>query len=338
MNIAFRRNLGFIFDACHVMSCKVAKRDSWIGVFVRNGSETKDIKELDSILERFEMVNHKMLLLAQRKMKKGCLIGNILIEYADEYIGEWEVGQFTQYLLNCERMKKYVTEFYFDCETTDNIFEKIAYNVDLSSEVKSLLYEFYIFTDRYMEMVKSEMEKIFLELQKFYSEKFEQLLQRQETFDYSILKQENSPFAKNKRWDQGVKMCYTSFSLINKYAIVRGKNKNTGWLILGSNFFATFGEMSEVKLDIAAFGNAFGDKIRVGIIDEIVKNGELTLADLSRKLGVVNTIVVYHLDILKKENLLLHRYQGRKVLYCLNISQIEKGLEAIKSLCGGVDK
>ncbi len=338
MNIAFRRNLGFIFDACHIMSCKASKRESWIGVFVRNGSETEDIKELDSILERFEVVNHKMLLFAQRKMKKGCLIGNILIEYADEYIGEWETGQFTQYLLDCERMKKYVTEYYFDCEITDNIFEKIAYDVDLSPELKSLLYEFYIFTDRYMEMVKGELDKIFAELQKFYSEKFEQLLQCQETFSYDVLKQENSPFARNKKWDQGLKTCYASFSLINKYVIARGKREKEGWLILGCEFFSTIGEVNSTKLDIAAFGNALGDKLRIGIIEEIVKNGEMTLADLSKKLEVVNTIVVYHLDILKKENLLLHRYQGRKVLYCLNISQIEKGLEAIKLLCGGVEE
>ena len=84
--------------------------------------------------------------------------------------------------------------------------------------------------------------------------------------------------------------------------------------------------------------NAFGDKIRVKIVEEIVKNGELTLADLAKKLELVNTIIVYHLEILKRENLLLHRYQGRKVLYCLNISQIEKGLLAIKSLCGGIDE
>ena len=35
-------------------------------------------------------------------------------------------------------------------------------------------------------------------------------------------------------------------------------------------------------------------------------------------------IAIYHLDILKKEKLILHRHQGRKVLYCLNIKQPSK--------------
>ena len=66
-----------------------------------------------------------------------------------------------------------------------------------------------------------------------------------------------------------------------------------------------------------------------------IKYGELTLADLAKKLGVVNTIAIYHLDILKKEKLVLHRHSGRKVLYCLNKAQINKGLEAMIKLCGG---
>ena len=112
----------------------------------------------------------------------------------------------------------------------------------------------------------------------------------------------------------------------------------SGWLILGCEMQKTFDETIEPDMDIAGFGNAFGDKLRVKIVDEIVKHGELTLADLAKRLGVVNTIAIYHLDILKKEKLILHRHQGRKVLYCLNKAQINKGLDAMIKLCGGEEQ
>lgn len=337
MNVLFRRNLGVIFDVCHIVTCKTAKRETWIQSCIRSGSEAADVQEIENILSTFEDLNPKMLLFGYRDRKKGCLT-DILIKYVDENIGNWDVEGFIQYLSDVEKMKNFVSEYYFSQEETDQIFDLIANDETLPGDLKSLLYEFFIFPDRYMKVVISEINKIFASLQKHYSEKFEVLLHCQETFNYSILKQENSPFSKNKRWDQGVKNMYVSFSLVNKYTITRGRGSVDGWLLLGYDFFSTLGEMNETKLNIAAFGNAFGDKLRVKIVEEIVKNGEMTLADLSRKLGVVNTIAIYHLEILKKENLLLHRYQGRKVLYCLNVNQIEKGLAAIKSLCGGTEE
>ncbi len=338
MNIAFRRNLGFIFDAHHIVTFKTVKREIWIDLFVRNGNEMKDLQELEDILSKFDSLNSKMLLVGYRDRKKGSLLGDIMFSYNDEKVGDWDISGFLQYLSNVEQMKNFVTHYYFGCDFCEQVFEMIVGSESLSAEMRSLLFEFYLFPTRFLKVIVDEMSKIFASLQAYYSEKFEQLLQCQETFDYDLLKQERSPFAKNKKWDHGLKTCYVSFSLLNKYVVVRSKTENKGWLILGCDFFTTFGEMNEVKLDIAAFGNAFGDKIRVKIVEEIVKNGELTLADLAKKLGLVNTIIVYHLEILKKENLLLHRYQGRKVLYCLNISQIEKGLSAIKSLCGGIDE
>lgn len=338
MNIAFRRNLGFIFDAHHVMTFKTTKRENWIDLYIRNGKESEDLRELEGILEKFDTVDPRMLLFSYRDRKRGSLLGDIMFEYNDTNIGDWDITSFVQYISDIERMRNFVTKYYFGSIADDHIFEMIADNTDLLIEQKNYLYEFYLFPERYIRILKHELEKIFTSLQAYYSEKFEQLLECQETFDYEVLKQEKSPFAKNKRWDHGLKTCFVSFSLLNKYLIARSKRNEKGWLILGQDFFVTLGEVNNSELDVALFCNAFGDKLRVKIIEEIVKNGEMTLADLSKKLGVVNTIVVYHLDILKKENLLLHRYQGRKVLYCLNISQIEKGLEAIKSLCGGIQK
>lgn len=309
MNILFRRNLGFIFDAYHILTCKTAKRENWINIFIRNGNETADLQKIESILSKFDDVDSKMLLFGYRDRKNSCLIGDIFIKYTDEHIGDWDTDSFIQYLSNIEHAKNFISEYYFSQEANDQIFDLIAANNNLSHTLKSLLYEFYLFPDRYMQTVAAEMNKIFLSLQRHYAENFELLLQCQESFNYSLLKQENSPFSKNKKWDQGLKNIYVSFSLFSKYAIVRGKGNTDGWLMLGYDFFSTFGEMNELKLDIAAFGNALGDKLRVKIIEEIVKNGEMTLADLSKKLGVVNTIVVYHLEIMKKENLLLHRYQ-----------------------------
>ena len=53
MNVLFRRNLGFLFDATQIITCKTARRESWIDSFVRNGSEAKDLPIIETIIEKF---------------------------------------------------------------------------------------------------------------------------------------------------------------------------------------------------------------------------------------------------------------------------------------------
>ncbi len=333
MNALFRRNLGFIFDATQIITCKTASRESWIELFVRNGNESKDLQAIESILEKFSDLNSKLLLIGYRERKRDSLLDSLFCAYADEYMGNWDVASFIDYITDANRFKAFTTEYYFDHNTSENIFEEID-TADISSTLKAILYDYYLFPDKFLNLIKNELNKVFLTLEKYHTDNLESIVVCQEAFNYELLDSANIPFAKKKKWDKGLATCYVSFSLVSKYIIDRNKVDDSGWIVLGYDYAKAFEEPNETKLDIAAFGNAFGDKIRVRIIELIVQNGEMTLADLSKEIGVVNTIAIYHLDILKKENLLLHRYQGRKVLYCLNTSQINKGLNAIRELCG----
>ena len=338
MNILHRRNLGFIYDLTQIVMCKTARRESWVNIFVRNGHETEDLHDLEQVLRRFDDVDPSLLLFGYRDRKKGSLIGNIFGEFANENMPKCDMDDFITFLSDIDRVKGFVSKYYFGSKDSIDIYRKIAAEKDIVAEVKSLLYEFYLFPEQFMKVVIAEMNKIAMTLQKYHTENLEKLLSCQEAFDYRNLEKENSPFAKNKKWEQGIKNCYVSFALFGKFVCLRGKNDENGWLILGCEIQKTFDETIEPDMDIAGFGNAFGDKLRVKIVDEIVKHGELTLADLAKRLGVVNTIAIYHLDILKKEKLILHRHQGRKVLYCLNKAQINKGLDAMIKLCGGEEQ
>ena len=334
MNVLFRRNLGFIFDATQIVTCKTARRESWIDTFVRNGSEAKDLTIIETIIEKFHELNPKLLLIGYRDRKRGSLLEALLASYADKFMGNWDVNSFLDYITDVDRFKSYAADFYLGHSGTEMILEEIGDADHLSSSLKALLYNFYLFPEKYLVLVRNELLKVFATLEKYHTDNLSCIVNCQEAFNYELLDSENIPFEKKRKWDKGLSTCYVSFSLISKYVIDRNKVGNSGWIILGHEYAKAFETPSETQIDIAAFGNAFGDKLRVKIVELIVQNGEMTLADLSKAIGVVNTIAIYHLDILKKENLLLHRYEGRKVLYCLNTSQINKGIDAIRTLCG----
>lgn len=333
MNVLFRRNLGFIYDATQIITCKTSRRESWIELFVRNGNELKDLQVIETILDKFNELNSKILLIGYRERNKDSLIDSLFSAYADEYMGNWDTTSFIDYITDVNRFKSFVTEYYFEQSSSENIFEAIDVT-SISPTLKAILYDFYLFPEKFVNLLKNELVKVFSILEKYHADNLENIIACQEAFNYELLDSASIPFAKKKKWDKGLATCYVSFSLVSKYIIDRNKVNNSGWIVLGYDYARAFNEPNETQLDIAAFGNAFGDKLRVKIIELIVQNGEMTLADLSKVIGVVNTIAIYHLDILKKENLLLHRYEGRKVLYCLNTTQINKGLDAIRELCG----
>ena len=336
MNILHRRTLGYLLDACNIITCKTARRDTWIDLFIKAGNEEKDLIEIDTLLDRFKNINPKLLLLGYRDRKLGSLIGNIFYNYADEYIGKWDNDSFIKYLCNIDNLKNSISQYYFHQDYSDDIFESISASEDIRPELKSLLFDFYLFPKQYVEMMQYELQHIFQSLDMCYQEKLPLIVSCQEAFNYEVLlSHENSPFAKQNKWDKQIKRCYASFALVSKYALARGKKDDLGWIMLGYDYSRTFEEMYTKPLDIAGFGNALGDKLRVKIVELLIKNGEMTLADLSRELDVVNTIAIYHMDVLKKENLLLYRHSGRKVFYCMNLAQIKLGLEAINKICGG---
>lgn len=334
MNVLFRKNLGFIFDATQIVTCKTSRRESWIDSFVRNGYESKDLVVIESIIEKFEDLNSKLLLLGYRERNKESLLDFMFNGYADENMGNWDSEGFLDYITDVNRFKTYAANYFFNDPSTETVFEKIGDDEKLASSLKALLYDSFLFPEKYLALVKQELSKLFISLDKYYNDNLECILTCQEAFNYELLDSENIPFPKKKRWDKGLSTCYVSFSLVSKYAMDRNKIGTSGWVVLGFDYAKAFETPHETKLDIAAFGNAFGDKLRVRIVELIIQNGEMTLAQLSKEIGVVNTIAIYHLDILKKENLLLHRYEGRKVLYCLNTSQVNRGLDAILGLCG----
>lgn len=335
MNIIFRRNLGFIYDLCQVITCKMARRENWIAAFIKIGNESADLKDLESILDRFETMDPALLLFGFREKKKGSLIEGIFENYANQYAKECDLDGFVEYLQDGEQMRNMVMDYYLGDSEEEDVLKAIADKQELSADIKALLYEFFLFTERYMKKVADAINQVAVVLKEVHSKNLDKTLECQESFSLSFLEKENSPFTKKKRWERGIKSLYVAFSLVRKYAGLRNKPNDSGWMILGYDYRNAMNETVEPKIDIAAFGNAFGDKIRVMIVEALVKNGEMSLADLSRYLNVVNTVAIYHLDILKKENLLLQRPKGHRVLYCLNLKQIEKDLEAVKNLCIG---
>lgn len=326
MKTSYNKDLGLLFDACQVITCKTARHETWISEYVCTGTESEDFQYIEDTLAALSDIDPKLVLIGYRNKKEGSVISQLFESYANNYMNSWTKDRFLEYVTDEDRLREYISRFYLNQDSSEIDLEFVQES-SYSSDIKTCLYEFFLFSKRYTSLIKDTLQRLIRELDAFYTKHAYKLLECHDSFNSDVF---SSVLPKRIKTHDHV----YSFSLVARYSSIYDTVNGQNWIILGSEYKKLTSSPVQAPLDIAAFGNAFGDKIRVKIVELIREHGEMTLADLSKHIGVVNTIAIYHLDILKKENLMLYRHKGRKVLYSLNMAMIRKGLAEIEKLCG----
>lgn len=338
IEIIHQMNIGFIYDVCQVLICKTAKRESWLNSYVVEGREEVDQELINNTLGRFSDVDSCWDMFTLFYPKKGRLLSELYIIFLKNTVGIWTDTDFTDFLFEPELLRKIVIEWFFgreDLSITD-CFNQLADRNDLDENIKVNLYEFLTAPEKYVYKLSCSLKTIIFEMKEYYAKHKARLFQVQKDFDYFELCQKGEIFSSEHIWNKRVEHCTISFSLINRYITLRDEFSipGHGWILLGIDYKTDI--WKEVKpINLVNFGNAIGDPIRMNILKEIHNNGEKTLTELSKKFDLVNAVMLYHLDKLKKERLLLQRHEGRRIYYWLNYSRLNEAILAIKSELGG---
>ena len=73
----------------------------------------------------------------------------------------------------------------------------------------------------------------------------------------------------------------------------------------------------EKLMDLADLFNQFGDQTRLRIMMECQREEEISVSDLSERLGMTASAVSHQLAVLKSGKLLKSRREGKQVFYSL---------------------
>lgn len=74
--------------------------------------------------------------------------------------------------------------------------------------------------------------------------------------------------------------------------------------------------------------NALSDANRQKIID-MLKNEEMPVSDILKKLDITMPTLSHHLDVLKRADLISGRRSGQQIFYSLNLSVFEEVAEKV---------
>lgn len=80
--------------------------------------------------------------------------------------------------------------------------------------------------------------------------------------------------------------------------------------------------------------DSINHRLRKRILDEIEAYGSLNVEALSGLLDVKSSLVVQHLEVLKREDIIRLNLEGKQFFYSLNYERIEKINYVIHGLAG----
>lgn len=335
MEVIFQDSIGFIYDVCRVIICKSNKRESWINAFLCDGSEEEDMLYIDNLLKKFQGIEISNKLLGYKNSKKqNALIGEICNSYMVSRGGKSDIEDFLDYFADVERLRKLVAEFYFDLTTfcNEQIWNAI-YDSQYSSEVKEELYRFFLFSEKSTEIMLHEIQQVIYVMKKIYLDSKNEINGQKDSFNIVNFQSKLREDMNDELWRLDVNDIYVSFSILNRYLILKQIDQfKNGIIILGVQIERFFENKFNQPVNLSIFGNALGDKLRMRILMLLREKGEMTLTDFSTELGIVNAVALYHLDILREAKLILRRNYGRKVLYWINDGQFYKAIQELKKL------
>lgn len=327
MEIVFRRTPGLIYDVYQALTMKLNDRNNWIRRLGDGENKEKIIIDMDYCLNQLQDPNPELAVFFKQKDEKSTNffyeIFLTIMQESDETVTQ---DSFTEYLKQEDRIKNELCQYYLGCEVdyTDMhcLTQAIINTPEMDEQSKFLLLSFFINDGRYLEELREIFATYCEAMEHFYEARANALLIKQEHFcaeeACAGLKQE-LPIRKRGRKKE-IQKCVVSFVLFNENAYWSlSKNEEEVWFIIGDQYVEPVERATIQKVDMEKFGNALGDKNRIKIINIILTEGEKSSAEIAARLNIALNTVGYHLEIMKKANLLCSRNQGKTAYYWLNI-------------------
>lgn len=323
------------FDYCQLMLIKLNSRQEIAKKFSLLGSETEDIERAEGIASFYSKVDKRLKLFFDCE-RKG-------VSFMSQYLYEMKsknqihtIEDFLNVIKRDKAFKEKLILFYLGENTylTDNeVMHALMTSFDeLCSNYKEMLMYFLMFEIEYMELLFESMLFVGENLKELYRNRREKLNELERKFDFDVIVEKKRTL---KKWAKELQQVEISFSVCNPYVVVGDVDlQQKGWLILGYNYIESLVQRWDMDVSIEQFGNALGDELRVRIIHEVGKCGEMSAPSLAKMMNLPSSAIFYHLDVLRKATFLCSRMKGRTALYWINRTAFEKMIIQLKELGG----
>ena len=328
---------GIVYDISKMLLVKLNPQSTWTNLFTSPSNMKTDINHIQSCADALPDPKPELLLFSYIPTNRQTTfltfaISNLL----ESGIHNFSVSQLSSYLNNYELVKNDLLRFYFDSPNpvTLDLDYAIHSNRTLPDKLKILLLTFWMNPQKYISSLIDVIHSYYAGIQK-------NLLPLSKDIDlakfFSLLAERYMPeYESANKSTNFPEVAYSlsycvpdylagDFTTVPPYFIVTE---------LTINDFLLSQEAPPMFSQLIDLCNAIGDTIRMSILKELLIQNNLTIEEISGKIGLTITATKYHLSMLKKVGLLSTARVHRKIGYSFD----PKGFKTIKNLLDLMEK
>ena len=221
--------------------------------------------------------------------------------------------------------------FYFPAAKRDPSLLEPEYREELSELISKSNYsdamkfaflKFFLAPEKYIRLLLRDMAKKKIEVSDYINSNIERLEKEKNSFDQMMFAKQLMLSKENVIDIMEFETLYVTFCLVNKRLIMIKPHDTYAVVALGVDYMyylkSLYTQHDENAASLLMFGKVISEKVRLEMIDMLIRNDEMTNTEMARELNLTPASCYYHTEMMQKTGILKYRTRGREVFFSID--------------------
>ncbi len=326
---------GIAHDICKMLYVKLNPQTDWQETLTSFDSQEKHIKYIIKHANQLPDPKSELALFVYKPIRKSStFLSKVLISQISSNFKLFSITHLLSYFSDLQRVRQDILTFYLGEQDYNNIDldHLIRFTTAFPDRIKVLLFGFILYPHKYISFLTKTINQYYSVINdtwaKFhkYNENLNNIIDLSLKKSYSNLPNLNEVLQETPI---SYSICFTTpdflyYNLSSPTPFIITTD-NTINQVVNSNDFPLISQMIQVT-------HAISDKYRISIINQLFAHPNMTMHEISTYLGLSLTTTKYHVNILKKANLVKGVSHNRQLYYFANPFGFKNAKKAFEKL------
>lgn len=342
MQVYFKQTPGIVYDLGQILLMKLNTREKWLDPNLDPTSRDEELSYINYWLNEFKTPSKGLRVFFYLKNPSSTtFFESFMCRALNTFGPDITHEQIIDLLSEPEEIAKEVANFYFNFEKNVNTFslesiaEELRQHEEISDDLKFDLLSFFINTNEVVHELKIVFYQYYVQLDKIY-EQHSRELSRWEVnlgIDDTLVR---SGFRVSGR--KNVRKTDREF-VFSPALFARNDfwfhDDQIGWYVLGVRFKEALENGRKMRLDLAGFGMAISEQMRITILELLLEHPDLNQTQIARELGYGPSAQMYNIDWLRRTNVIYNPPTKRGKKYRANVELLKRVVAEMESWVRG---
>lgn len=327
--VKFVDELGLLRDLLYIYISKFNENQSAdeCSTVIDDGEEEIDLR---NIIKGFSDIPEELRVFFHINESGNCFLVNYVMNAPEKELETFSADSYKSYLSDCEKTAFALLTFYFPAAKKDPSLLEPEYQGELSELISTSNYsdkmkfeflKFFLSPEKYIRLLMRDMAKKKIEVTDYINSNIAKIEKEKNSFDKMFFSKQLMLSKENTVNIMEFETLYVTFCLVNKRLIMIKPYETYAVVVLGIDYMyylkSLYTQHDENAANLLMFGKVISEKVRLEMIDMLIRNDEMTNTEMARELSLTPASCYYHTEMMQKTGILKYRTRGREVFFSI---------------------